>query len=117
MQRWNPLPLFVRLMHVKYILDGKMAIACDDLDKWIEWWKQVGNEGRIVAQDQVGDVLVSTVFLAINHQFRPHGPPLIFETMVFGGPLDQEQRRYSTWEEAEAGHKEILAAVKAPHLA
>lgn len=28
--------------------------------------------------------------------------------MVFGGPKDQYQRRYETWEEAEEGHKKIV---------
>lgn len=51
-----------------------------------------------------GDVVVSTVFLVIDHSIPMRGAPVLFETMVFGGPLDQEQERYSTWEEAEAGH-------------
>jgi hypothetical protein len=33
--------------------------------------------------------------------------------MVFGGPLDQEQDRYSTWEDAEAGHAEMEKKVRA----
>lgn len=47
---------------------------------------------------------VSTVFLALDHRFSGDGPPIVFETMVFGGPFDQEQERYCTWVEAEAGH-------------
>lgn len=34
------------------------------------------------------------------------GPPIVFETMVFLNGKEWGQRRYSTWEEAEAGHKE-----------
>ena len=52
-----------------------------------------------------GGVEVSTVWLGINHQFKPDGPPLIFETMVFGGPLDSEQERYATEAEAIEGHR------------
>jgi hypothetical protein len=49
---------------------------------------------------------VSTVWLGLNHQFGA-GPPLIFETMVFGskdgmGELDCD--RYGTEAEALAGH-------------
>lgn len=39
--------------------------------------------------------------------------PLLFETMVFGGPFDQEMARYSTWDEAEAGHKKMVKRIKA----
>jgi hypothetical protein len=38
--------------------------------------------------------------------------PIIFETMVFGGPLDQEQWRYATKEAALAGHDQAVAAVQ-----
>lgn len=69
-------------------------------------WPQKG-----VENDKVGVSEVSTVFLGINHQFGG-GPPLIFESMVFGGPLDQEQRRYSTELEARAGHAELLELVR-----
>jgi hypothetical protein len=32
--------------------------------------------------------------------------------MVFGGPLDHEQDRYSTWDEAIRGHEAMLERVK-----
>lgn len=54
---------------------------------------------------------VSTVWLGLNHQWGD-GPPLIFETMVFGGALDQECYRYSTEEEAKAGHAAMVQRVK-----
>jgi hypothetical protein len=52
--------------------------------------------------------MVSTVFLGIDHNFG-NGPPLLFETMVFGGEYDGYCKRYSTWEEAEGGHKTACA--------
>lgn len=55
---------------------------------------------------------ISTVFLYHNHSFLPRGEPIIFETMVFGGPLDHEQDRYSTWDEAIRGHEAMLERVK-----
>lgn len=54
--------------------------------------------------------MVSTVFLGLDHQYGD-GPPLLFETMVFGGPLDHEMNRYSTWNEAEKGHQEMVERV------
>lgn len=53
---------------------------------------------------------VSTVFLGLNHAFGD-GPPLIFETMVFGGPMDEYMERYSTEEEAAAGHAFVVQAL------
>lgn len=67
---------------------------------------------RHVGLDTIDDVTVSTVFLGIDHSFGS-GPPLLFETMVFGGPLDEEQVRYSTEAEAAAGHKAMVERVRA----
>jgi hypothetical protein len=53
---------------------------------------------------------VSTVFLALNHAFRP-GPPILFETMIFGGPMDQYMDRYYTEEEARKGHAFAVQAL------
>lgn len=66
---------------------------------------------RRVALDEVGEARISTVFLGIDHQWGS-GPPLLFETMVFGGPMDEQQWRYSTWDEAEAGHHRVVEAVR-----
>ena len=77
-------------------------------------------ELRIVKQETVGDLLwVSTVFLGIDHAW--HGPPMIFETMVFVHVDDEprlmdvedlEQTRYSTEAEAEAGHRDMVRRAK-----
>lgn len=66
---------------------------------------------RTVAHDTIEGVRVSTIFLGVNQQWGD-GPPLLFETMVFGGKLDEAQARYSTWEEAETGHAVMLTLVK-----
>lgn len=87
-----------------WMLDGKTPVRALNL---IEWgtWMEIGD--RRVAEDFVGSVRVSTVFLGLNHQFGD-GPPILFETMVFGGVLDDLTCRYSTWDEAEKGHQAIL---------
>lgn len=94
-----------------YILDeDRQPIPVDDGLTWGKWFETAD---RRVAQDYVGDKYVSTVFLGINHQFGD-GPPLIFETMAFGKDWGDElgQERYSTWEEAEAGHKAMVERIK-----
>jgi hypothetical protein len=64
-----------------------------------------------VALTEIGDIRISTVWLGLDHNFNPTGPPLIFETMVFGGPLNEEQWRYPTEAAALAGHDQAVAAV------
>ena len=60
---------------------------------------------------KVGNIEISTVFLGLDHSFGGK-KPLLFETMIFGGKLDQEQERYTTWEQAEKGHKGMVNKVK-----
>jgi hypothetical protein len=91
-----------------YILVDKEPVPVDDV---LEWARMFEGD-RHVGNTTIKDVVVSTVFLGIDHNFRPDGPPLLFETMVFGGEHDQYQDRYSTWEEAERGHAEICKMVQ-----
>ena len=89
-------------MNDNYILDGKKTIACD-LMTWANWFEKAN---RRVALDEHDGVKVSTVFLGLDDSFG-EGKPMLFETMIFGGPHDQDQERYSTWAEAEAGHAKM----------
>ena len=66
---------------------------------------------RRVASTVVGKAHVSTVWLGLDHQFG-EGPPLIFETMVFGGDLDQHQWRYSTEAQAVEGHDRVVTLLR-----
>lgn len=89
-------------MTKKYILDGKIPKEVDDT---IAWAKGFEIENRRVAETFPAEgIRVSTVFLGIDHNFHGQGAPILFETMIFGGPHNDYQERYSTWEEAEAGH-------------
>lgn len=71
----------------------------------LEWGHFFESGERIVKQTELGDVRVSTVFLGVDHRWFGGGPPLLFETMIFGGPLDQWQWRYASWDDAETGHR------------
>ena len=96
-------------MSGNYILDdtGRPVLEHDVL-KWAKWFKTAD---RVVAKHKVGDSRISTVFLGIDHNFGPKGPPLLYETMVFGGKLDGEQMRYVTRTTAIAGHRAIALRV------
>jgi hypothetical protein len=68
-----------------------------------------------VALTIVGEAKVSTVWLGLDHRMTVldgGGPPIIFETMIFGGPHDEEQWRYSTEVEARAGHELVVAQLR-----
>jgi hypothetical protein len=93
-----------------YILDGKTPVREPDIVAWGRW-KATNNAERVALTEQDG-VTISTVFLGIDHNFFGGGAPILFETMVFGGPMDGDMRRYSTWDEAELGHAAIVALAK-----
>lgn len=95
------------MINKQYILEGRKVVPVD-LMTWANWYESTD---RRVARTETGNGDVSTVFLGIDHQFGD-GEPLIFETLVFGGPLDQEMERYSTWEQAEAGHAAMIERVR-----
>jgi hypothetical protein len=91
-----------------YILDGHKVMPCD-LMTWARWFEK---NDRRVAEDQIGDVWVSTVFLGLDHSFAD-SKPVLFETMIFGGEHDLYLTRCETWEEAEAMHAKAVALVRA----
>lgn len=97
-------------MKQNYILDEKgNPVAEPDLMKWAQWFEKAE---RHVGNEQIGDSKISTVFLALDHAWNG-GPPVLWETMVFGGTLDQEQDRCSgSREQAEAMHARMVERVK-----
>lgn len=92
-------------MSTNYILADHTPVEVTDILEWARW---IETANRLVARTTLSeDVEVSTVFLGIDYSpFRPGFPPILFETLVFGGKCDGDMRRYATWDEAEAGHKE-----------
>ena len=99
-------------MSGQYILKNGVPVPEPDLLVWGRWL-ETANEDRRVAYDVISPELkVSTVFLALDHSFKPGAEPILYETMVFGGPLDGSQERYATKQEAQAGHARWLEKVK-----
>lgn len=99
----------------RYILDAKgEPIPETDLLKWGKWL-ETGN--RRVADETVGNVRVSTVFLGLDMNFSGDGDPVLWETMTFGVGIEQQQNRCGgSREQAEAMHAEMVAKVKADQL-
>lgn len=93
---------------MSYILRDKIPVPEPDILKWAKWFQDAD---RTVNRTEIDtDETVSTVFLGLDYNFFG-GPPLLFETMVFGGKHDLYQIRYSTWEQAETGHNRIVEAL------
>ena len=96
----------------RYILVDNKPVLETDLLKWAAWFE--GRvERRIVQQHRFYGYpfrLVSTVFLGLDHNFFSEGPPILWETMIFGGHMNDFQQRYSSLEEAMKGHREALVA-------
>lgn len=92
----------------RYKLVGHEPVPCPDLREWGRWYEKAN---RHVAKDEIGPFFVSTVFLAFDHSWGD-GPPLLFETMIFGPADDEYQERCSTWAEAEAMHARAVAVAK-----
>ena len=91
-----------------YILDGRDPVPATQE----EWGKMFEcYTARRVAETLFGnDGFVSTVFVGMNMAIGG-GAPLLFETMIFHDGKDGEEiARYSTYDEAEAGH--IAACLK-----
>jgi hypothetical protein len=68
---------------------------------------------RCVAQTELGDVEVSTVWLGLDYSFGfGLGTPLIYETMIFGGEHGGECWRYPNRDAALAGHDQAVELVR-----
>ncbi len=95
---------------MNWILDERGTPVLEpDITKWAQWFEKAE---RHVADEKIGESRISTVFLGLDHSFGS-GPPVLWETMVFGGKLDQDQARCSgSREQAEAMHAKMVARVK-----
>ena len=96
-----------------YTLVEKTPVACHSGPEWQQWIEEAGPR-RIVAQDDIGDFLVSTVFQGVD-PITPNSPaPRIFETLIYDakGQLVGDHGLYPTWEQAEAGHRRTVLRVR-----
>lgn len=84
-------------------------MPCLNLFKWGQAMARMDPQ---IADDFIDEVRVSTVFLGMDNNSDSDGPPLLFETMIVGGLLDQFRMRCTTYEEAEVMHQIVLAMVR-----
>jgi len=94
-------------MSDQFILKGKEAVRESDLHKWGAWF-ETGD--RVVAKTSLGESDVSTVFLGLDHGLDD-GPPILFETLVFGGPAVRPVPRLP---DMTTTHATLIADAKEP---
>lgn len=105
----------------QYVLDQDgNALPATGLMEWAQWMEE-SQEQRQIGHDDLGSWgWISTIFLGLDHDHlavaRGVDPllhrPLLWETMVFGGPSDRYQQRYRSRDEALAGHRKIVRILK-----
>jgi hypothetical protein len=100
----------------KFILIDTLPVEIDDL---IFWAKEFNNNTkRIVKKTNIGNILISTVFLGICHEFLDdHKHCILFETLVFDDKKECPEYeghmiRYTTYQKALKGHNELVKEVK-----
>jgi hypothetical protein len=115
-----------------YILKepGHQIVRVSDVLTWARWMEANHPSATRVGRTDVGGYIVSTIFLAIDYQFAPTGPPILWETMVYdpehkspstGNPtLDslpgihdiQMERCPGSWEQSEEMHERIVCKLE-----
>lgn len=80
------------------------------------WWRKLTyidyDPGRPLLNREA-EVHVSTVWVGIDQRFGGHGPPLVWEAMIFGGDHDGDQYRYSSRAEAFDHHEQLVRELRA----
>lgn len=95
----------------KFILDENNNAIPATLMEWDEYLEKTPANKKRVGRDRVNNLLISTVFLGLDHSFDESLD--IFETMIFEGDKSEKYcKRYSTWKEAEEGHQRAIQWVK-----
>jgi hypothetical protein len=98
-----------------YVLDADdRPVPADDYPAWATWRAEQGHRCRIDTT-RLGDITISTVFLAQDHRIGRDSLPILYETAVFKrGECVGVPGRYATREEAQAGHDRVVAEILAP---
>jgi len=98
-----------------YILDADGEPVAADLETWSAWFEDGQRDGRrvVLQEHPARGVLVSTVFLGLDHNWRVDGAPVLWETMIFGGLFADYQDRYDSRLKALLGHARCVALINA----
>jgi hypothetical protein len=100
-----------------YILDNNhRPVKCNDHMERTKWIKSLPEDQRtgigcVVEKWSIEGIEVSTVFLGLDHGRWNNNTPILFETAIFGIEIEENCKRYTTWEEAKTGHARIVEEI------
>lgn len=78
-------------------------INTKNLEIWGRFFENLDN--RKVAYDKVGNIIISTVFLGIDHSILDEiESPILFETAIIKGDDIEIEERYTSYEKVIEGH-------------
>lgn len=78
---------------------------------WAAWMEFQGPR-RIVSKSNVCGLVVSTVFLGLDHRFSKNGPPILYETAVFYKGKIMQQIRTCFEKDARRCHRVVKLSVR-----
>lgn len=97
-----------------YLLTADKVPYRVSIAKWSDGWHKQRRVAMTVKDKSTGRPYASTIFLGIDtgsgKLLDPDGDhkPLVFETMIIGGPHNGHQVRTATWDEALEAHAEAV---------
>jgi len=95
-----------------YILRDGEVIEEPDYQKWSAWFESAFKDVELIAEGGIVGSTVSTRFLGLSMTLTEDSPPMVFETKVKGGWLDNQSERFSSLAQATAGHESWVRRVK-----
>ena len=96
-----------------YILNEDHRIrATEDASEWTEAFETV--DRRVARTEVAPDIVVSTVFVGLGVGWSPDSgdEPVVFETRVFTDYGELDGDRYTTWDQAIAGHEDVVRRMR-----
>lgn len=106
------------MKHLTYIFDRKTQQVHPidlrnpkDVLLFKGWEKDLSN--RLLFRTEYTDnIVVSTVFLMVDHNHFDIGDPILWETMIIKDGEYHDWARYDSYSKSEAGHKRACAFIE-----
>ncbi len=95
--------------HYKVIREGEEPVRiepCTHLEWAMQWANREHQLWRGLTAD--GEAYVSTILLGFDANFGRFDKPALFESAITSGTGGKSILRYSTFEQAKAGHEELV---------
>jgi len=93
-----------------YVLVNGTPTPCS----WRKWMLALAKgDDRFLAHWYGDKIRVTTIFIGVDYSLGTIVPPLLWETRVFGGPLNDNWERYPNADAALKGHLEWIKKVEA----